>query len=268
MITTSRHRYDPTTGYTTSFSVTGRQDRSLYGLASGGARSAGAGAGRGDRARSATPTTRRRQGRVKVTLPVAVRRPTSATGPARSSRAPARTAARWCCPRSATRCWWPSSRATSAARTCSAASTTASTRRRPAASTLIDGGSGAVNRRSFVSRRGHRIDLIDEDGRTEGITLSTTRTTSCSSIMDSRRHHDHRAQRRQGPDRGARAASSSTRRSAEHGAQGQRDLADGDQRGQDRRRRRCGSMSTSGQLSLRGTAKLEGRAPTEVKAAA
>jgi len=39
---------------------------------------------------------------------------------------------------------------------------------------LIDGSSGAVNRRSMVSRRGHRIDLIDEDGRTEGITLSTT----------------------------------------------------------------------------------------------
>ena len=40
--------------------------------------------------------------------------------------------------------------------------------------TLIDGSSGAVNRRSMVSRRGHRIDLIDEDGRTEGITLATT----------------------------------------------------------------------------------------------
>ena len=39
---------------------------------------------------------------------------------------------------------------------------------------LIDGSSGAVNRRSMVSRRGHRIDLVDEDGRTEGITLSTT----------------------------------------------------------------------------------------------
>jgi uncharacterized protein involved in type VI secretion and phage assembly len=38
---------------------------------------------------------------------------------------------------------------------------------------LIDGSSGAINRRSMVSRRGHRIDLIDEDGRTEGITLST-----------------------------------------------------------------------------------------------
>lgn len=36
---------------------------------------------------------------------------------------------------------------------------------------LIDPNSGAVNRRSWVSRRGHRIDLLDEDGRTEGITL-------------------------------------------------------------------------------------------------
>ena len=35
-ITTSRHRYDPNTGYTTAFSVTGRQERSLYGLTSGG----------------------------------------------------------------------------------------------------------------------------------------------------------------------------------------------------------------------------------------
>ena len=35
-ITTSHHRYEPTTGYTTAFSVTGRQERSLYGLTSGG----------------------------------------------------------------------------------------------------------------------------------------------------------------------------------------------------------------------------------------
>jgi phage protein D len=34
-ITTVRHRYEPTTGYTTAFAVTG-QERSLYGLASGG----------------------------------------------------------------------------------------------------------------------------------------------------------------------------------------------------------------------------------------
>ena len=38
-VTTSRHRFDPTTGYTTSLSVSGKHDRSLLGLASGGARS-------------------------------------------------------------------------------------------------------------------------------------------------------------------------------------------------------------------------------------
>ncbi|MFF0284323.1 VgrG-related protein [Rhodococcus aetherivorans] len=36
---------------------------------------------------------------------------------------------------------------------------------------LVDPNSGAINRRSWVSRRGHRIDLLDEDGRAEGITL-------------------------------------------------------------------------------------------------
>ncbi len=40
-ITTSHHRYDPITGYTTAFSVTGRQERSLYGLTSGGGGIAG-----------------------------------------------------------------------------------------------------------------------------------------------------------------------------------------------------------------------------------
>ena len=38
-ITSARHRFDPTTGYTTAIAVTGKQDRSLLGLASGGARS-------------------------------------------------------------------------------------------------------------------------------------------------------------------------------------------------------------------------------------
>ena len=36
IITSSHHRFDPVTGYTTAISVTGRQERSLYGLTSGG----------------------------------------------------------------------------------------------------------------------------------------------------------------------------------------------------------------------------------------
>jgi uncharacterized protein involved in type VI secretion and phage assembly len=38
---------------------------------------------------------------------------------------------------------------------------------------LVDSGSGQVNRRSVVSRRGHRIDLLDQQGRKDGITLAT-----------------------------------------------------------------------------------------------
>ena len=40
-------------------------------------------------------------------------------------------------------------------------------------SDLVDGGTGAINRRSMVSRRGHRIDLLDQDGSKEGIRLAT-----------------------------------------------------------------------------------------------
>lgn len=39
--------------------------------------------------------------------------------------------------------------------------------------TLVDPASGVINRRSLVSRLGHRIDLNDEGGRTEGVVLSS-----------------------------------------------------------------------------------------------
>jgi uncharacterized protein involved in type VI secretion and phage assembly len=38
---------------------------------------------------------------------------------------------------------------------------------------LIDSGSGAINRRSFISRNGHRIDLLDASGKTEGVTTES-----------------------------------------------------------------------------------------------
>ena len=110
-ITTSRHQYDPTTGYTTTVAVTGGQERSLYGLASGRAPRAAAPAGSSS-ARSATPPTRRSSGRVKVTLPVAVghlrqrlvphraarrrRRPWLAGPPRGRRRGPGRVRARRC----------------------------------------------------------------------------------------------------------------------------------------------------------------------------
>jgi phage protein D/phage baseplate assembly protein gpV len=39
--------------------------------------------------------------------------------------------------------------------------------------TLVDSGTGAVNRRSMVSRLGHRIDLLDESGKATGIAMAT-----------------------------------------------------------------------------------------------
>ena len=65
-ITTSRHRFDPLTGYTTSFSVTGRRDRTLLGLASSGRGKAPAGIVIGQVSDAADPE---KAGRVKLTFP-------------------------------------------------------------------------------------------------------------------------------------------------------------------------------------------------------
>jgi phage protein D/phage baseplate assembly protein gpV len=170
-ITTSHHRYEPTTGYTTAFSVTGRQERSLYGLTSGGgSMRPGQGPVVAQVSDANDPT---QQARVKLTFP-----------------------------------WLSDTYVSDWARTVQPGA--GKNRgamvlpevgdevlvafeqgdiRRPyvlgglyngidtppdGGPALIDGSSGAVNRRSMVSRLGHRIDLLDEDGRTEGITLSST----------------------------------------------------------------------------------------------
>ena len=65
-ITSSRHRFDPVTGYTTSFSVTGRRDRTLLGLASNGRGKAPHGIVIGLVSDAADPE---QAGRVKVTFP-------------------------------------------------------------------------------------------------------------------------------------------------------------------------------------------------------
>ncbi len=171
-VTTSHHRYDPVTGYTTAFSVTGRQERSLYGLASGG--NGVARSGQGSVVAQVTDVNDpEQQARVKLTFP-----------------------------------WLSDTYVSDWARTVQPGAGKdrgamvlpevgdevlvlfeQGDIRRPyvlgglyngvdtpptGGPGLIDGSSGAVNRRSMVSRRGHRIDLVDEDGRTEGITLSTT----------------------------------------------------------------------------------------------
>jgi phage protein D len=169
-ITTTRHRYEPTTGYTTAFAVTGRQERSLYGLASGGTRDGlGGGVVIAQVSDANDPS---KQGRVKLTFP-----------------------------------WLSDDYVSDWARTVQPGAgknrgammvpevgdevlvafeqedpqrpyvlgglfngvDTVSTK----GIDVVDSGSGAINRRSFISRNGHRIDLLDDNGKTEGVTVET-----------------------------------------------------------------------------------------------
>lgn len=170
VVTSSRHSYDQTTGYTTHFAVTGRQERSLFGLASGsGSRRAQTGVAIAQVSDARDP---QHQGRVKLTFP-----------------------------------WLSDDYVSDWARTVHTgagkdrgfyvlpevgdevlvAFEQGDIRRPYVVGGLfngvdtpktgpiddVDGGSGAINRRSLVSRRGHRIDLLDQDGRKEGIALAT-----------------------------------------------------------------------------------------------
>ncbi len=168
-ISTSRHVYEPTTGYTTAFSVTGTQERSLYGLTAGGSpndRSPGVVV-----AQVSDANDPEKQGRVKVTFP-----------------------------------WLSDTYVSDWARTVQpgagkdrGAMTVPEVgdevlvafehdMRRPyvigglfngvdtpksSSVDLVDG-SGAINRRSFVSRLGHRIDLLDQKGQSDGISMKTS----------------------------------------------------------------------------------------------
>jgi phage protein D/phage baseplate assembly protein gpV len=170
-VTTSRHHFDQTAGYVTQFAVTGRQERSLLGLASGGSfpgrRLAGAviaqvsdvndpqGNGRvkltypwlsdtyvSDWARTVQPGAGKDRGAMVVpevgdeVLAVFeqgdIRRPFVLGGLYNGVDTP-----------------------------------------KAGPTDLVDSGSGEINRRSFVSRRGHRLDFLDQDGKTEGVTIRT-----------------------------------------------------------------------------------------------
>ena len=168
-ITTSRHRFDPQTGYTTSFGVTGRRDRTLLGLTAGGVRRHPAAITVGQVADAQDPE---RAGRVKLTFP-----------------------------------WLSDDYVSDWARTVQAgAGKDRGAEMLPEVGDevlvafehgdinrpvvvgglfngvdtmprgpvdLIDGGTGTVNRRSLTSRLGHRVDLVDAPGR-EGIRATTT----------------------------------------------------------------------------------------------
>ncbi|MGB5953226.1 MAG: VgrG-related protein [Ornithinimicrobium sp.] len=169
-VTSSRHRYEPATGYTTAFTVSGSADRSLLGL---------------------TQTGPARRGPPGVVVAVV----TDATDPQELGRV------RLSLP------WLSDDFVSDWARTLQLGAGKdrgmmmlpevgdevlvafeQGDFRRPyvlgglhngvdlpsaAGPALLDTGTGAVNRRSLVSRQGHRIDLLDQDGTAEGIALQT-----------------------------------------------------------------------------------------------
>lgn len=169
-ITTSRHRYDPATGYTTSFAVTGKQERSLYGLSSGsgnGRRSQTVGI-----AQVSDANDPQSMGRVKLTYPWLSE--TYVSNWARTVQPGAgKDRGAMVIPEVGDEVLVVFEQGDLAQPYVLGGLYNGVDTPPSGNPSLIDSGSGAVNRRSFVSRRGHRIDLCDEDGRTEGITMST-----------------------------------------------------------------------------------------------
>ncbi|NUP29811.1 MAG: VgrG-related protein [Nocardia sp.] len=170
LVTAARHRYEPGAGgYTTSLSVTGRQERSLYGLASGTGGVAGQGVVVAQVSDARDPA---HQGRVRLTFPWLsadyvsdwARVLQSGAGKGRGALVVPEVgdevlvAFEQHDPRRP----YVLGGLYNGVDTVSA--------KGPA---LIDSGSGAVNRRSFVSRNGHRLDLLDESGRIEGVSVET-----------------------------------------------------------------------------------------------
>ncbi|MCB5168495.1 VgrG-related protein [Streptomyces bambusae] len=174
-ISASRHVFDPDTGYQTWLTVGGRSDRSLYGLASGGG--TGTGAGAADRIGglvNATVTDTRDpegRGRVKLAFP-----------------------------------WLDAEYVSDWARTVQAGGKGGggifgpevgdevlvgfeqgrvdhpyvlgglyNGQDKPSAheGPLVDGTSGATNRRSLVTRTGNRLELLDARGGPQGVRLAT-----------------------------------------------------------------------------------------------
>ena len=170
-VTTARHRFDPTTGYTTAIAVTGKQDRSLLGLASGGGRS-----------RQTPPgvviavvtdvNDPEKRGRVKIKFPWL-------------SDDYVSDWARVVCQGAGKERGWIAmpevddevligfelqdfDRPVVLGGLYNGVDTMPT-----GPNDLIDSGSGAINRRSLVSRLGHRIDLLDQDGSQEGVRVAT-----------------------------------------------------------------------------------------------
>ena len=169
-ITTSRHRYDPSTGYTTAFAVTGRQERSLFGLTSGP--SAGTRAPGPVIALVSDSNDPDKQGRVKLTYPWLS--DTYVSDWARTVQPGAgKDRGAVVVPEVGDEVLVVFEQGDIARPYVLGGLWNGKDTPPTGKPDLIDSGSGAVNRRSVVSRLGHRIDLLDEGGKTEGISVTT-----------------------------------------------------------------------------------------------
>ncbi len=168
-VTTSRHRFDPLTGYSTSFSVTGRRDRTMLGLTSGSPSRPPASAVVGVVSDAADPE---KAGRVKLTFPWLsddyvsdwARTMQLGAGKDRGTQIVPEVGDEVLV------CFEQNSfnRPTVIGGLFNGVDTM------PAGPVdLVDGGNGGINRRSVVSRNGHRLDLVDANGN-EGVRVATT----------------------------------------------------------------------------------------------
>ncbi len=169
-ITTSRHRFDPTTGYTTAFAVTGRRDRTMLGLAGGGGpRRVPAGIVIGLITDAQDPE---HAGRVKLTFPWLSDDYVSDW--ARTVQPGAGKDRGWqVLPEVGDEVLVAFEQGDFGRPVVVGGLYNGVDTMPKGPVDLVDGGAGRINRRSMVSRLGHRVDLVDASGK-EGVRLATT----------------------------------------------------------------------------------------------
>jgi phage protein D/phage baseplate assembly protein gpV len=168
-VTTSRHRFDPVTGYSTTFSVTGRRDRTMLGLASGGSRGrAPAGIVIGKVSDAADP---QKAGRVKLMFPWLSDDYVSDW--ARTVQPGAGKDRGWqVLPEVGDEVLVGFEQGDFDRPNVLGGLYNGVDTMKAGPVDLVDSGTGRINRRSMVSRLGHRVDLVDASGK-EAVRIST-----------------------------------------------------------------------------------------------
>ncbi|MCK0113059.1 VgrG-related protein [Ornithinimicrobium sp. F0845] len=169
-VTSTRHRFDATSGYVTTFTVSGRNDRTMLGLAASGAAPAGP---RGPVIGQVTDVKDpEKMGRVRVKMPWLDE--TYVSPWARTVHAGAGLDRGWLVMPEVGDEVLVDFELGDVRRPYVLGGLYNGVDKLPAKGPeLVDGNSGAVNRRSMVSRLGHHIDLLDQKGQADGVTIQT-----------------------------------------------------------------------------------------------